>query len=301
MTASSHPLLQLARAPFLLLTPLCLLVGMLDASLLVGTSAEPLIASLIFVAGIAAHIAVNVLNEVEDFESGLDLHTRRTPFSGGSGCLPAQPELLATAKRLAKASLLLVVAGGTWLAIKQSGWLLLFGLVGLALIASYTRYLNRHPLACLLAPGLAFGPIMVVGSSLASSGTISGSAIWLSLPVFFAVNNLLLLNQFPDREADSRFGRHHAVIAFGYRNAALLYIGQSLMAAISGFIGVVAFNAPVFILVPGLLLPVVIYIGTRMQAFDRLPEQTRLNLLAGNVIISLLTPASLAASLWLFG
>ena len=37
---------------------------------------------------IAFHISVNVLNDYHDYKSGIDLHTQRTPFSGGSGLLP---------------------------------------------------------------------------------------------------------------------------------------------------------------------------------------------------------------------
>ena len=38
---------------------------------------------------ILAHISVNTLNDYFDFKSGIDLATKRTPFSGGSGILPA--------------------------------------------------------------------------------------------------------------------------------------------------------------------------------------------------------------------
>ena len=34
------------------------------------------------------HVACNILNDYFDFESGLDLQTEKTPFSGGSGILP---------------------------------------------------------------------------------------------------------------------------------------------------------------------------------------------------------------------
>ena len=35
------------------------------------------------------HVAVNALNEASDMTTGIDLRTTRTPFSGGSGTLPA--------------------------------------------------------------------------------------------------------------------------------------------------------------------------------------------------------------------
>ncbi len=38
---------------------------------------------------VLAHISVNTLNDYFDYRSGIDLATKRTPFSGGSGILPA--------------------------------------------------------------------------------------------------------------------------------------------------------------------------------------------------------------------
>ena len=45
---------------------------------------------------VALHAAVDALNEVSDMRRGIDLNTRRTPFSGGSGTLPTN-SLLAVA------------------------------------------------------------------------------------------------------------------------------------------------------------------------------------------------------------
>lgn len=79
------------RLPFLLLTPCCVLLGIGTAA---RTTAQVNLAhaALVLVGALAAHISVNSLNEHFDFTSGLDLRTTRTPFSGGSGTLPANPE-----------------------------------------------------------------------------------------------------------------------------------------------------------------------------------------------------------------
>ena len=46
-------------------------------------------ALLAFLGLLLCHIGVNVLNDYFDYKSGIDLKTKRTPFSGGSGILPA--------------------------------------------------------------------------------------------------------------------------------------------------------------------------------------------------------------------
>ena len=38
---------------------------------------------------VLTHASVNILNDYFDFRSGIDQATKRTPFSGGSGILPA--------------------------------------------------------------------------------------------------------------------------------------------------------------------------------------------------------------------
>ena len=40
-------------------------------------------AVLAFIGLLLAHISVNTLNDYFDYRSGIDLETRRTPFSGG--------------------------------------------------------------------------------------------------------------------------------------------------------------------------------------------------------------------------
>ena len=46
-------------------------------------------ALLAFLGLLLAHISINVLNDYFDYKSGVDSDTKRTPFSGGSGILPA--------------------------------------------------------------------------------------------------------------------------------------------------------------------------------------------------------------------
>ncbi len=80
------------RLPFLILTPASVLLGLGTA---VFSSKQISIAYfiLILIGALSAYISVNAFNEYFDFKSGLDFKTERTPFSGGSGTLPAQPGL----------------------------------------------------------------------------------------------------------------------------------------------------------------------------------------------------------------
>jgi 1,4-dihydroxy-2-naphthoate octaprenyltransferase len=77
----------LARAPFLLL-PVTLVVCGAGASAYESSAYWP--QTLLALVGlVSVHMAVNALNEWSDMRRGIDLNTVRTPFSGGSGTLPA--------------------------------------------------------------------------------------------------------------------------------------------------------------------------------------------------------------------
>lgn len=210
------------RAQFLLLPPVCILPGVATAQM-AGAAFDVLMFVLIVAGGILANISVNMLNEYQDFRSGLDFNTRRTPFSGGTGALPAQPQAARLVLLGSIVTLLLVLAIGLYF-IHRTGWNILpFGLLGAVLIVLYTGPINRNPLLCLMAPGLGFGILMVAGTHLLLAGSVDSRAWLASLLPFFLVSNLLLLNQFPDIEADRQVGRNHALIAWGVQRSAQIF------------------------------------------------------------------------------
>ncbi|MCK5360628.1 MAG: prenyltransferase, partial [Gammaproteobacteria bacterium] len=188
------------RLPFLLLAPACVFLAAGLASSATGELDWGLL-SLIMLASVSAAVAVNALNEYQDFHSGLDLHTERTPFSGGSGTLPENPHLAPLALKISIIAIALTVMSGLVLIYQQGMELILPGLIGLLLIILYTKVINRYPVLCLLSPGLGFGILMVGGSYFALTGSYTKEVFLVSLIPFFLVNNLLLLNQFPDVSA----------------------------------------------------------------------------------------------------
>ena len=121
-------------------------------------------------------------------------------------------------------SLLTTIAIGLYLALPTSPLLLPIGLLGVILIVTYTRWLNRSPWLCLIAPGLGIGILMISGTHLVLSEQ-PNPIIWIyALPVFFLVNNLLLLNQYPDISADRDVGRRHLPIHYGIGTSNLILL-----------------------------------------------------------------------------
>ena len=128
---------------------------------------------LTLVGALLAHISVNVLNDYFDYRSGIDLATKRTPFSGGSGILPAGLLTPQGALLLGLGSLVGVGAIGIYFTIDRGWEILPLGIVGMLVVYLYTTYITKSPLLCAIAPGLGFGPLMVVGTYFAQTGDYS--------------------------------------------------------------------------------------------------------------------------------
>lgn len=295
--------LRALRPSFLLLTPA--VSSLAPAALHVGgRSAAMADIGLLLLGALAAHAAVNLLNEWVDFRSGLDLHTRRTPFSGGSGALPAQPAAATAVAAAALACLGMTIAVGLYFLQRRGAWLLLPGLSGLALVLLYSPWLNRHPWACLLAPGLGLGCALVLGGEIALGGHPSAAGALASLLPLCLASNLLLLNQLPDREADARAGRRHWVVVHGPASAVRVYARLSLLAAAVPPLAVLSGPWPPAVLLALLPFPLAGFAAWRASHWvaraPRTPEAL-LPALAANVALCLTAPPLFALGAWLGG
>ena len=285
------------RVPFLILTPACVLLGLATAKWETGT-VNILYATLALIGAVSAHISVNAFNEYFDFKSGLDAHTQRTPFSGGSGTLQERPDLARQA--LHTAIIMFTITGliGVYFLFVRGFALLPLGLLGLMIILTYTPLLAYNPLSCLIAPGLGFGTLMVLGTHFVLTGHYSWTAFVASCVPFFLVSDLLLLNQFPDVDADRRIGRKHFPILIGRRASSVLYGLFLLFACLTIIFGVAFGLLPNFSLIGLLILAVAVpaLLGAYRNANDIANLIPSMGL---NVIMNLVTPILVAVGLFI--
>ncbi len=284
------------KPAFLILTPACVLLGTGTAA---WTSSEPVsfvYFLLVLVGATSAHISVNAFNEYYDFKSGLDLVTQRTPFSGGSGTLPKRPDMAGTALATAWVTLGITAAIGLYFVVVRGLRLLPLGVLGLVIVVAYTNWGTRRPLVCLVMPGLGFGPLMVMGTDFVLTGQYSWTAFIASLVPFFLVNDLLLLNQFPDFEADRSVGRNHLLIVAGKRKGSYVYIAMLILAYLVIGFGVYARQMPpatlVSFLTAAIALPLIRGVWKYSEDSERL-----LPYLGMNVAVNILTPVLMAAGM----
>ena len=287
------------RLPFLILTPACVLLGAATATWS-GNELNLLHLALVLIGAISTHISVNALNEYDDFKSGLDLKTEPTPFSGGSKALPDHPDKAHIGFITGLMTFAIAVLIGIYFIFIHGYWLLPLGILGLIIVAAYTRWITKNPFLCLIAPGLGFGPLMVMGTDFALTGSYSLTAFAASMVPFFLVSDLLLLNQFPDVKADKGVGRKHLPIAIG-REACVKVYGLFLSGAyITIVLGYIAGTLPVeaFLAFLSIILAVPTVKGVAGNAND-IPKL--IPYMARNVIICIATPVLLAVGLFFGG
>ncbi len=187
-------------------------------------------AALIMLGAVSAHVSVNLFNEYSDFKTRIDYNTERTPFSGGSGMLTSGATQPAHVRMAAWLTLLFAAAIGVYFSIVSHYLVAIIAIIGAIAITLYTPLLSKLLLGELFA-GLALGSLVVIGAFIAMNA-VPGTPVaelvpvevWLvSITPGILTALLLLLNEFPDADADKAGGRKHLVIAFGKKIAALIY------------------------------------------------------------------------------
>ena len=243
-------------------------------------------AVLAFVGLLLAHISVNVLNDYFDYRSGIDLATKRTPFSGGSGILPAATLRPRQVLWFGLIAFLLTIPVGIYFVL-AIGWPLLpLILAGALCLLLYTPLLTKTGWPE-WAPGVGLGTLPVLGAYFVQNGEYTLPAVVAAIPSGILVHNLLFLNEFPDAEADRKGGRKTLPITLGKARARVLYSALTF-ATYAWIIGGVAWGVmPALSLVALLTLPLAV---KAIQGAHKYDDETKLlPALGSNVMVVLLT------------
>ncbi len=191
-------------------------------------SLVPALLCLLF--AILAQIASNFANEYYDFKKGID-RKGREGFRRGvtEGDITPTGMKYATFGTLAAAAIVgcLMLFYGKW-------WLIPIGIgIGLfALAYSAGPYpLSHHGLGD-IAVVLFFGVVPVTLTCYLQQGSWDG--LWLSLPVSVAVGllaaNVLIVNNYRDKEDDQEVGKRTTAVIFGRRVMGWVYLFSGIVA-----------------------------------------------------------------------
>jgi 1,4-dihydroxy-2-naphthoate octaprenyltransferase len=286
------------RASFFSASLIPVMVGAALASRVTRLHWGTMVLSLLVVLG--NHAGANMINDYYDALGSDAINQNVTPFSGGShiiqqGLLPRNAFLHGT---LLAYSIGLGIATGLTcyygelliLVISLAG-----ALLGLAYSVSCCYGMGRGWGE--LAVGIAFGPLAVMGSFLVQTGFLISEAFWAGVPVGFLIIGVLVLNQFPDREADGQVGKQNWIVRAGARRGVWIYLALISLAYLTIFIGVVVNLFPVKILFAYTTIPLAVWIVLETRRYyDKAPELVPA--LAGNIGLHLLTGLCMIVGLW---
>jgi 1,4-dihydroxy-2-naphthoate octaprenyltransferase len=221
------------RAPFLFLAIFLVVIGLAFSIKYphgMDVGFNWLHAVMLVIGVLLSHISVNLFNEYSDFKTRIDFNTHRTPFSGGSGMITSGSTRPESVKTVGIITLIIAGAIGVYFAIVSHWIVLVFAAMGAFSVLFYTNFLAKRLLGELFA-GLALGTFVVLGTYIAMTaspgmpvrGLFPTEVIIISIPPGILTSLLLLINQFPDVEADKAGGRRHLVIRFGWKGASYFY------------------------------------------------------------------------------
>ena len=281
-----------ARVPFLLLPVTLVAVGAAAAACEGHFSWLHTVLALIGL--VSLHVAVNVLNEWSDMRTGIDLKTVRTPFSGGSGTLPSGAISSRATLLFGLAATSVGLGIGVWFLNWVGTPLVPIVVLGAVGVLGYTDFLARIGVGE-VAAGLGLGGLPVIGTALVQDGVLGQAAIAAAVPATLMTFNLLLLNEFPDEEADRAGGRRNLVTLLGRRPAALVYAAAALLTPVSIVAAVALRVLPIVSLTA--VLPSLLLVQPLRWAFGDVTRPVPIPALGGNVTWNLGTNSVLALSL----
>jgi 1,4-dihydroxy-2-naphthoate polyprenyltransferase len=229
---SFRTLLQMTRPGFIAITLVACLLG-ISTAVACGHPLQVWKALATLLLATVMHAAANVLNDYHDALNGADAanHEGLFPFTGGARFIQNGHVTVEETAQLAWTLVIVVIPCGLLLAIETGGGLIVLGLAGLFAAWAY----SSPPLALMtrgwgeLTVGLTW-MLVVVGADYVQRGQFFFMPWVVSLSFGLLVVNILLINGFPDAQADASVGKRTGVVCLGRDGATVAYGLVALMA-----------------------------------------------------------------------
>ena len=182
---------------------------------------DPIYAVLTYVGVIFLHASVDLLNDYWDYKRGIDIATKRTKFSGGTGVLP---ENLLAPRTVYIAGLVFLILGASigayFILVRGIAIAIILGFAVIAIYFYSTRIVNAGLGELFVA---IKGAMIVLGSLYVQNAVLEPAAIYGGAIVGILSATVLFINSFPDYEADKSKGRRTLVIILGRKTASTIF------------------------------------------------------------------------------
>jgi 1,4-dihydroxy-2-naphthoate polyprenyltransferase len=201
------------------------------------------------------HMALNVIDDVFDYLHAVDRShgAGKNPYTGGSGVLTGK--LLSVSQMLGAAIvcyfLAVIIAVYLTMAV---GWpVLIFVGIGLFSSVFYSTPPIRYGYRGFgeLSLLINFGPIICLGAFYVQTRSIAWEPFIISLVPGFLMWSMIVINEIPDYEEDSRAGKLNLVARLGRKPSVLLY-AAGLICAYGTMLLAVSFKITSFNILLGL-------------------------------------------------
>jgi 1,4-dihydroxy-2-naphthoate octaprenyltransferase len=217
-----------------------------------------------------------VLNDYYDALNGTDAQNteRIFPFTGGSRFIQNGVLTLAQTRNFGFALLAGVALAGLWLMAHSAPQLLYIGLAGLFIGWAYSappfNLVSRGWGELCVATGIL---LITVGTDFVQRKGFDAAPFVAGLPYALLATNLLYINQFPDRSADTAAGKLHWVARLEVRQARWVYVLIVLLAYVWLLAGVLLGWIPMFVLLAFLALPLCVRAAWLLFRHASQPQQ----------------------------
>ena len=237
---------RMTRPGFLVITVVACILGV-STAVACGHPIQWGMAAATLLLTVLMHAAANVLNDYHDALNGADDANQHGlfPFTGGARMIQKGEVSLTDTRDLVLALLLFLIPAGLWLAVQTGGGLVVLGLAGLMLGWAY----SAPPLALMtrglgeVTVGLAW-LLVVVGADYVQRGAFFFMPWAVGLSYGLLISNILVINGFPDAQADGQVGKRTWVVRMGPRCAVVMYGLLALLAHAWVALGVWRFIHP---------------------------------------------------------
>ncbi len=228
------------------------------------------------------------LGEWNDLEGDL-LNQEFNRFSGGSrilaeGVLPARVSVFLGYGCLAGG-----ILTGLYIYLRyQTGpWTLILGGIGIFSGFFYSgrpfRWAYRGIGEILI--GFCYGWLPIATGFYLFAGFFNHQAFLFSIPVGLSIFNVILINEFPDEEADRAIGKKNLVVRFGKERMTDLYMGLSILAGLF-FIKILIMLGKSSWLFAISAIPILLILWNLLMAWqEAYREAKRLELLCRNTLL----------------
>lgn len=230
MSSEKPSIARMARAPFLssILSPL--IAGTLLA-ITINNSVNILGFLFVLIMGIGLHVATNVYNDIYDTLQGTDkINVHRNEFSGGSGVLLDHPEMMPDMYNLARAGLLMALAGTVALmfVVDKSFWIHLWVLYLMS--AFFSKFYTAAPLKVAyrglgeISVWFAFGPMAILVAAISQNVGLHPVILTAMPATGISTLSILLLGQMIDLDADKTTGKWGVAARLGTKATSYVYL-----------------------------------------------------------------------------